>query len=396
MHRPIECVVLDDSMACLTSLGSSVDYVWNNVVSGYRRFTPAESIFPGIGFESPIAVVDLSPAPPLFDRARQLASIAASVVRAQLDSILLRAPNARVGLIVATSHGEAGAATHFAESIWRGQAESPSLPIGVAAKVLEEDLLAPVYTALGRRLPGQIVASACASGAVAIGLAYERIVAGSADVYVLISVDPIARVAVAGFKQFGVLSDSGCSPFSPRRDGTTVGEGAAALILCAKEFAPEGEFPLVTSFSHNCAGNHPVEPSLEGVTRSMSAAVQGSGWSPEAFSAVYLHGTGTASNDEAEASAMLSVFGSASPCATSIKGSIGHTMGSAAMISFVMALRTLRTGLVPPTRSDSCEYPHLNLVIGEARKIPLGPILVNGVGFGGLNASLTVSPYSRP
>ncbi len=379
-------------MACLTCLGTTVDANWDGLLNGARRFTPADNVFPGIGFKHPIAVADLLPNPPIYDRARTLAEVAAKRLRNTLDKLLLRSPLARVGLIVATSHGEAGAATHVADA-FRGNAGLPD-PFGLAAapRVLEEDLLAPVCAALGRELPGQIVAAACASGAVAVGLAYERILRGRADAYVIVSADPIARVAVAGFKQFGVLSDNGCRPFSAQRDGTTVAEGAAAVILCAAEVAPVGSFPTVKGFNHNCAGNHPVEPSLDGVVRSMSGAILTSGFRLEEFAAVYLHGTGTRSNDETEAAAMTRIFGSACPPVTSIKGSTGHTMGSAAMISLTMAAQSLRQRMLPATRTDDCEYDAIDLVVGHARHLSEGPILINGIGFGGLNASLVISP----
>jgi 3-oxoacyl-(acyl-carrier-protein) synthase len=361
-------------------------------LNGAWRFTPADKVFPGIGFKYPIAVADLLPNPPIYDRARMLAEAVSKRLRNTLDELLVRSPHARVGLIVATSHGEAGAATHVAETFRRNPASPDFFSNAAASRVLEEDLLAPVCAALGRELPGQIVAAACASGAVAVGLAYERILRGRVDAYVIVSVDPIARVAVAGFKQFGVLSENGCRPFSAQRDGTTVAEGAAGVVLCAAEVAPLGSFPTVKSFNHNCSGNHPVEPSLDGVVRSMSGAIFTSGYRLEDFAAVYLHGTGTRSNDETEAAAMTRVFGLARPPVTSIKGSTGHTMGSAAMISLTMAARSMRQRMLPATRTDDCEYESIDLVVGHARPLVRGPILINGIGFGGLNASLVISP----
>ncbi len=133
-------------------------------------------------------------------------------------------------------------------------------------------------------------------------------------------------------------------------------------------------------------------PDGSGAARAIRAALAESRVPVEAVDHVNAHGTGTLLNDAAEAAAIRVALGerAARVPVTSIKGSIGHTLGAAGAIEAIAAVQTLRTGLVPPTAGCREADPALGLdvVRGEARRRDLRVVLSNSFGFGGANAVL--------
>jgi 3-oxoacyl-[acyl-carrier-protein] synthase II len=124
-------------------------------------------------------------------------------------------------------------------------------------------------------------------------------------------------------------------------------------------------------------------------------ALADAGLPPDKLAWVKAHGTGTRPNDVMEAAAIREALGSAAalvPC-SSLKGTVGHTLGGAGAVETVLALCAMAENCVPPTHG--LEHPDpacsgLDLVIGAARERAPGPVLCNAFGFGGSNAALVV------
>jgi 3-oxoacyl-[acyl-carrier-protein] synthase II len=128
----------------------------------------------------------------------------------------------------------------------------------------------------------------------------------------------------------------------------------------------------------------------------MRLALADAGLEPSAIGHVNAHGTSTELNDAAEAEAVVKVFGEHALPVTSAKGSIGHLIAAAGAVEAVASMLSLRDGIVPPTANHQRGEPELaiDVVAGQARKLPAAPVVSNSFGFGGHNASLVLTPGS--
>ncbi|MCU0682853.1 MAG: beta-ketoacyl-[acyl-carrier-protein] synthase family protein [Polyangiaceae bacterium] len=243
------------------------------------------------------------------------------------------------------------------------------------------------------------VCSACAGGAVALGLGAARVRAGEAEAVLAGGVDALSRLTFAGFSSLGSLDPEPCRPFDRARRGLSLGEGAAFFVLEPLELArARGAAVLgeLAGFAAACEAHHITQPEPEGVTvgRVVSAALGAAGLAPRAIGYVDAHGTGTPLNDATEAAALARVFASAGPAGgplvSSQKGQIGHTLSAAGAIEAAVALAALVEQRVPPTGglADPEEHARLRLVRGRGEAASLDAVLSNSFGFGGSDASL--------
>lgn len=254
--------------------------------------------------------------------------------------------------------------------------------------------------------PSLCVATACASGANAIGEAVELIRAGRVDVAVAGGTEStITPTALAAFSRMGALSTrnddpaAASRPFDVDRDGFVMGEGAAFFVLEEWERAVSRGATIlgeVGGYGRTCDAHHITAPSPDGsgAVACMQEALADAGVDPAAVTHVNAHGTSTPLNDRAEAEALAKVFGAAAVPVTSTKGVTGHLVGAAGAVEAVVALEAARTGLVPPTANHTTGDPDvaIDVVTGSPRQVETGPALSNSFGFGGHNASLLLVP----
>jgi 3-oxoacyl-[acyl-carrier-protein] synthase II len=253
--------------------------------------------------------------------------------------------------------------------------------------------------------PNICVTTACAAGSHAIGEAARLVADGSADVVVAGGAEAaVTPVALAAFWRMGALSGRAddptraARPFDVDRDGFVMGEGAAFVVLESLEHAVGrgarvwGE---IAGYGRNCDAFHITAPSPSGAGAAacMQAALEAAGMTPADVSHVNAHGTSTPLNDEAEASAIVKVFGEGAVPVTGTKGVTGHLIGAAGAAEAVASLLALHHGVVPPTANHQRTDPALaiDVVHGEPRPAPPGPVLSNSFGFGGHNASLVLA-----
>ena len=101
------------------------------------------------------------------------------------------------------------------------------------------------------------------------------------------------------------------------------------------------------------------------------------------------HGTGTPSNDLAEAHAVREVFGTHSPPISSVKSMLGHTMGAASGFGAMASVLAISRGFLPPTMNfvnPDPEMAGLDIVPNAARDTVVRTVQNNGYAFGGNNA----------
>ena len=253
---------------------------------------------------------------------------------------------------------------------------------------------------LNARGPGFSVASACATGAHAIGEAARMVARGEADVVVAGGTEATLNgLTIAAFKSLGALSKAGISrPFDARRDGFVMGEGAAALILESEEHAKARGVPIrgrVVGYGASNDAFHITEPDREGrgATAAMLNALRDAEAQPGDVGYVNAHGTSTPYNDKVETLALHTVFNGGAPPVSSTKSAIGHLLGAAGAVEAVAALGAIERGLLPPTINYEEPDPECDLdyVPDGPREAPdLRLALSNSFGFGGQNACLAL------
>jgi nodulation protein E len=248
----------------------------------------------------------------------------------------------------------------------------------------------------GLRGPCFSTASACASSAHAIGLAFLMIRAGMLDMAVSGGSD--ASIVVGFMKAWDalrVLSPDVCRPFSRDRTGLVIGEGAAILVLEEWEHATRRDATIhaeLSGFGMSADAGELTAPSADGAARAMRAALDDAGMTPEQVDYVNAHGTGTRLNDKTEVEALGQVFGEhlhRLPV-SSTKSMVGHCLNAGGAVELAVSALALHHGVLPPTIGFREPDPEcaVDCVPNEARRAPIRVAMSNSFAFGGLNAVL--------
>jgi 3-oxoacyl-[acyl-carrier-protein] synthase II len=247
------------------------------------------------------------------------------------------------------------------------------------------------------------VASACAAGSHAIGVATRIIQYGDADAVLTgggeATLTPLAR---ASFEAAGALSPSGISrPFDERRDGFVMGEGAGILLLEDAEKAEARGATIygeVLGYGSTSDAYHLTAPEPEGrhAAEAIRIALRDAGRDASQVDYVNAHGTSTPINDASETAAIKLALGEDAARAipvSSLKSSIGHLLGAAGAVEAIVCIEAVRRGVMPPTINYESPDPECDLdyVPEGPREAPgLELALSNSFGFGGQNACLAV------
>ncbi|HRI82940.1 MAG TPA: beta-ketoacyl synthase N-terminal-like domain-containing protein, partial [Opitutaceae bacterium] len=186
-------------------------------------------------------------------------------------------------------------------------------------------------------------------------------------------------------------------PFDLNRDGFVMGEGSGILVLESLAHArARGAriYAEMLGYAATCDAFHITQPDPEGkgLSLAMKRALQSAQVRPEQIDYINAHGTSTPYNDKFETMAIKQVFGDHARrlAVSSTKSMTGHLLGAAGGIESVITVKTIQTGLIPPTinleeRDPECD---LDYVPNQARQKPVRIALSNNLGFGGQNAAV--------
>jgi 3-oxoacyl-[acyl-carrier-protein] synthase II len=257
---------------------------------------------------------------------------------------------------------------------------------------------------IGAKGPNSAVATACTTGAHAIGDSFKIIQRGDADVMVCGGAEAaITPMGVGGFAAMRALSTrnddpkAASRPWDKDRDGFVVGEGAGILVLEEYESAKQrGAEILAELVGYGMSGDayHMTSPPAdgEGAFRVMRNALRDAGLNPEQIDYINAHGTSTEVGDRIEVEAVKRCFGDHAYklCVSSTKSMTGHLLGGAGGIEAGFTVLALKDQIIPPTMNlanpdEGCD---LDFVPNEARQGKLEYALSNSFGFGGTNGSL--------
>ncbi len=256
---------------------------------------------------------------------------------------------------------------------------------------------------LGAKGPVLTVVTACSASTVAIGTACDLLGAGLAQCVLAGGADAFSLTTLAGFDALKATCAERCAPFSTPV-GMCLGEAGAYVVLETLEHATaRGATVLgeVLGFGSSNDAYHcsAPDPAGRGPALAMARALRDAGLGPEAVAYVNAHGTGTESNDRAEARAVRSVFGETAVPVSSTKGVTGHCLGGAGALECVVSLLCGRAGVLPPSTNFAGlrEACRVNVVEKPGTRWPnRTPFMSCNLAFGGNNACVVVAPEPRP
>lgn len=243
--------------------------------------------------------------------------------------------------------------------------------------------------------------SACASSGHAIGVAAEKIKAGSIDVCVTGGSEAILSPHILmSFSLLGVFSKTGtCRPFDLHRDGIVLGEGSGIFVLEELEHAKSREATIygeILGCGMSSDAYHRVAPDTEGkgAALAMQHALQAAHRNSQDIHLINAHATGTKIGDIAETCALKKVFGEDFSIPVSAnKPATGHLVGASGAAEFAATLLCLDRQIIPPTLNFYTEDPEckIDCVPHKARAHSMNIALSNSFGFGGHNVSLVIA-----
>lgn len=252
--------------------------------------------------------------------------------------------------------------------------------------------------------------TACAASIQAIGDAARLIRNDEADIALCGGSEAtIDRVALGSFAAAKALSTDfndhpaqASRPFDLARDGFVMAEGAGLLVLESLDHAlRRGATPLAEVIGYGTSADaHHVTSGPEdgsGAARSMQMALRQAQLQPSQVQHLNAHATSTPVGDRGELAAIRQVFGAGhGPSITATKSALGHMLGAAGGAAAIFTVLALRDQLVPPVLNVTHPDPladGLDLVTGAARSQKMEHAMLNGFGFGGVNASLILKRY---
>jgi len=265
--------------------------------------------------------------------------------------------------------------------------------------------MATMMRSLGVQGPLRIVSNACASGANAIGHAFQMVSEGKAERALAGGYDALCQLVFAGFDSLQALSPSGIPrPFDAARDGLALGEGAGFVVVESLESAKaRGANILARVLSYAAATDihHLTQPHPEGdaALTTMERATRSAGLVPEQIDYINSHGTGTPLNDVAEARAISRWAGEATRGirVSSTKSSIGHLLGGAGSVESVICLIALSDQFLPASLGVREIDPVVEFdLVQQPREALVRTVLTNSFGFGGANATLIFQKEVHP
>jgi len=247
-----------------------------------------------------------------------------------------------------------------------------------------------VRRALHLQGPAAVVCTACSSSAKAFAAAQRMVSADVIDAAVVGGVDTLCLTTLYGFHSLQLTSRFACRPFDVARDGISIGEAAAFVLLERPPLRVHRDAIMLLGAGESSDAYHMSSPHPEGrgARTSIQQALQAANLAPRDIDYVNLHGTGTPSNDSAEDLAVTSIFGTRTPC-SSTKGATGHALGAAGALEAVICALAIQHGLMPAGLNTTVVDPKLKLhYLCENRRGGITRALSNSFGFGGANCSL--------
>jgi len=409
--------VVVTGVGAVTPLGNSVEEFWNGLIEGrsgidyIKEFNPDDY---NLSVKFAAEIKDFNPTDYIdskeakrMSRFVQYAFIAAREAVKDSGLELDKIDHNRAGVLVGTGIGGLRdiEAQHSVILEKGAKRVSPFfIPSGISN-------IASGYISIeyGFKGPNSCVVTACATGTHAIGDAMKIIQRGDADIMIAggseAAITPLGMAGFASMKALSTRNDDpkGASrPFDAERDGFVMGEGAGILVLEELEHAKRrGAKIYAEVIGYGMTGDayHITAPcaDADGAKRVIEMALNDARINPIEVDYVNAHGTSTPLNDKVETLAIKEIFGKHAYDlkVSSIKSMIGHLLGAAGAVEAISTVKTIETGIIPPTINYEHPDPECDLdyVPNRAIEYPVKIAISNSFGFGGTNACLVFKAY---
>lgn len=413
--------VVVTGMGAVTPSGLTVDALWDAVVAGRSAVTTLAGTefddlpvriggriagFDPSGIVTPTLVRRLSPV--------QLWAIAAADQAMRQAGALTGDPRwrpERFAVIAATGSGPIDAMQQATRALDAAGPRAVPFTLSVyGAPDAAAAILAERYHAFGA---SQGISATCASGAMGLGAGLRCIRHGYADAVLVVGMeDCLGPVNLSSNARMRALAagyeddpEAASRPFDRGRNGFVMSQGAAAILLeaapdeanatggCQRSVIPLAE---LAGFGASSDAYHATAPEPSGrgaaqaIRDALADAAEGMLADHIDVDHINAHGTGTPLGDAAEIAAIRAVFGDKAPTIplTATKSSTGHLLGAAGIVEAIIAVTTMRAGLIPPTINlTDPEFPEWDIVTA-ARPARVATVLSTSFGFGGHNGAL--------
>jgi len=404
--------VVVTGLGAVTPLGTGVEKFWTHLVKGISGIDRIKSFDPdefGLNVKIAAEVKDFDPLNFMDKKEAGRLSLfvqyaVAAAEEAIRDSGIKEAgyDPLKIGVIIGTGIGGLKDIEREHDVLIQKGARRVSpffIPYGISN-------MGAGYVAIrhGFKGPNYCVVSACAAGNHSIGDAFRMIQAGDIDAAIAGGTEAaITPLGVAGFAVMRALStrndepQKASRPFDKNRDGFVMGEGAGVLVLEEYEHAKARGAKIyceligygATDDAYHITAPHECG---EGAYECMRLALEDAGINPDEVDYINAHGTSTPLNDKVETLAIKQLFKDHAYKlkVSSNKSMIGHLLGAAGAVEAVASVKTIETGIIPPTVNLENPDPECDLdyVPNEAVRADVKVVLSNSFGFGGTNACL--------
>ena len=398
--------VVVTGMSGITSLGETAEQIFEQFAQGKSgiRYMPDWEIYPDL--RSKLAgPVESFTVPKHFNRkvtrgmGRVALMSAVCAEKALEDAGLLHADilkSGDTGVAFGSSAGSVDAVREFGSMLIEHNMSQLNATTYIRMMSHTSAVNMTVYFGLkGLTLP---TSSACTSGSMAIGQAYEAIKYGKQTVMIAGGAE---ELSAAGSAVFDVLLATSVQndhpektprPFDANRDGLVVGEGAGCLILEEYEHAQARGATIyaeIIGYGSNTDGQHVTRPDSEMMERCMQLALKDAQLTAADIDYVNAHGTSTDQGDIAESQATVRILGQ-KPI-SSLKSYFGHTLGACGAIEAWLSIEMMqRNQFVPTLNLDNIDpaCAELDYICGDIRPMSAKIIMTNNFAFGGINTSL--------
>jgi 3-oxoacyl-[acyl-carrier-protein] synthase II len=336
------------------------------------------------------------------DRFIQFAIAAADLALEDAGYGVPREEAGRVGVFIGSGIGGFATIEREHEALLRGGPRKVS-PFFIPAAIIN---LAAGWVSIrtGAKGPNSATATACTSGAHAVGDSFRLIQRGDAEVMIAGGAEAaITPLGVGGFCAMRALStrndapEKASRPFDRDRDGFVMGEGAGIVLLEELEHARRRGakvYAEVVGYGMSSDAYHISAPCEDGdgAVRVMRATLQDAGVAPDVVDYVNVHGTSTPRGDVVETIATKTVFGEHARrvALSSTKSMTGHLLGASGGLEAGIVALAIRDQVLPPTINHESPDPECDLdcVPNAARKAEVRYAISNSFGFGGTNGAL--------
>lgn len=402
-------------MGTVNPLGLSVSESWKNVTNGVSGVGPI-TLFDDSGLQVHIACEVKNFEPEQFMEAREarrrdrFEQLSTAAVKEALGSSGLEIKESeadRIGVIISSA---IGGLKSLQEAIITNHTEGPRRVSPFLIPMLMANGAAGLAAIdHGVKGPCFSVASACASGADGIGMAWMMLRAGMLDACLAgASESTVTSLGVAAFDRVGAMSRRNedysmtPQPFDKNRDGLVMGEGAAVLVLETESHAKARGANILAElagYGSTADAFHVTAPHESGAggAAAIRQALNAARVNPEQLGYISAHGTATELNDLSETKAIKAALGDLAyeiPV-SSTKSMTGHMMGATGALEAVFCVQAVREGILPPTIHYETPDPacDLDYIPNVAREKEIDLAISNAFGFGGHNAVLAIRKY---